>query len=60
MYILCSSNALYSASLSFKLFIFILTTFDTSDLLFRIISQPGVAFKSIFYKKAHNFVFLVF
>ena len=55
--LLCSSNALYSASLSFKLFIFILTTFDTSDLLFWIKSQPGVAFKSIFYKKAQILFF---
>ena len=46
-------NALYSASLSFRMFIFLLTPFDTRDLLlFRIKSQPGVAYKSVAYKKS--------
>ena len=31
MYGFCSSNVLYSASLSFRMFIFVLTLFDTWD-----------------------------
>ena len=31
MYGFCSSNALYSARLLFRMFVFILTPFDTSD-----------------------------
>ena len=46
MYGFCKSNALYSSSLSFRIL-----------LLFRIKSQPGVAYKSVVYKKAFNFVF---
>ena len=58
MYGFCSSNALYSANLSYTMFIFILTPFDTWYsfwlLLFWIKSQLGVAYQSIFYKKACN------
>ena len=57
-YGLSSSNALYSVSLSFRMFIFLLTPVDTF-LLFQIKSEPGVAYKSIVKKPCNN-VFLVF
>ena len=56
----CKSNALYSASLLFRMFIFLLTPLDTWDILlvFQIKSQPGVPYKSVAYKKRHyNVVF---
>ena len=50
MYGFCSSNALYLASLSF--------TFRHLEglVLFQIISQPSVAYKSVVYKRAFNAV----
>ena len=48
------SNAVYSAGLLFRMFIFLFTHFDTRDchLLFRIKYQPGFAYKSVVYKKS--------
>ena len=46
MYGFCSSNALYSASFSFRML-----------LLFQIKSQPDVACKSVCYKRAFNVIF---
>ena len=49
----CKGNALYSASISFRMFIFLLTPFGTWECyFFRIKSQPGVAYKSVVYKKS--------
>ena len=45
MYGFCSSNALYSASLPFRMF------------NIWIKSQPGVAYKSVVYKRAFSIVF---
>ena len=45
----CSGNAPNSASLSFRML-----------LLFRVKSQPGVAYKSVVYKKNVQCLFLVF
>ena len=50
-----SNTALYSASLSLVMFIFLVTLFDTL-LLFLIKSQPSIAYKSVFYNKACNLV----
>ena len=47
----CSSSAFYSASLSFRMCVFLLAPFDTLK------SQPGIAYKSVVYKKACNSVF---
>ena len=55
MYGFCSSNALYSTSLSFRMFIFLLTPFDTWDCYYfgsKIKSQSDVAYKKVAYKKA--------
>ena len=53
MYGFCSSNALYSASLSFRMFIFILTPFDTSDCYYFGLNLSLVLLiKVFFYKKA--------
>ena len=45
MYDFCSNNALYSTSLSFRMFIFLLTPLIFKLSLSRIKSQPGVAYK---------------
>ena len=60
IYGFCSSNALYSASLSFRMIIFILILFNLyllDFLLFWMKSQPSVAYKSIFFKKKHVTLF---
>ena len=50
----CRGNALYSASLSVRMCIFLFDSFWCLRLLlFRIKSQPGVAYKSVVYKKKH-------
>ena len=47
-----SNNAIYLASLSFALFIFLLNCFWYQRLLlFRVKCQPGIAYKSVAYKK---------
>ena len=51
MYGFCSSTALYSASLLFRLLLFLYF------FLFRVKSRPGVAFKSVAYKKKHVALF---
>ena len=56
MYGFCSNNTFYSASpLSFMVFIFVLTPFDTWDwmLLFWIKFYPGKAHKIFTYNKKH-------
>ena len=47
----CSSNALYSASCSFTMFIFLLNRFYTGHLLIRNKSPPGMVCESVAYKK---------
>ena len=56
MYFVCS-NVLYSASLYLEcLFLFwLILTLDI--VIIGVKSQPGVAYKSIFLKKAHNIAF---
>ena len=54
----CSSNALYSASLPFRMFIFLLTPFDTSDCYyFKINLSQVLLVKVLLTKKACNIVF---
>ena len=50
----CSSSAFYSLSLSFRMCVFLSAPFDTLK------SQPGIACKSVVYKKACNIVFFSF
>ena len=49
MWRFCSDNALYSASLSFTMFVFLLTSFDTWDYFFQ--SNLSLILKSLAYKK---------
>ena len=57
----CSNNTVYSASLSFAIFIFVLTPFDTWGCkLFGVKSQPVDVYKSVAYKKPCNNVLYSF
>ena len=53
MYGFCSSNGLYSASLSFRIFIFISTLFDTWDCYFFRLNLSLVLLVKVFFIKKH-------
>ena len=58
VYEICSSNALYSACLSFRMFIFILTSFDTCDCYYFGLNLSLMLFVKVFFiKKKCNVVF---
>ena len=58
MYWFCRNNALYSAGLSFRLFIFLLTPSVTWDCYYfeSNLSLAGVANKSVALEKTRNIV----
>ena len=61
MYGVCSRNAVYSASLSFRMFIFHLTAFDNSDYYFGYYFGLNISLvlriKELFIKKYFTFAF---
>ena len=57
MYRFWSSNALYSASLSFRMFIFLLTPFDTSGCYYFGLNLSQVLLIKVFFVKKHVTLF---
>ena len=55
MYLFCSNNVLYSAILSFTMFIFLLSLFDTQDCYyFKSNISQMLLIKVLVFKKACN------